>query len=262
MSVSTAIDAAQDRVRGEQAAMEAKVEAIDSFIDRVADLPPASTPTTTQGVVSTAGAQHRTSASTTGGCEAVRTAFAETIRPHSVADVDESEPLLETIRNELSDTLAVALAPPSNTPFSEPLKRGILREAGHRRTEMEVARRALDRELAFLEDASVTVDEITGWIATVNETPLLELGFDALRSRHETLATHRERCGELAADRQSFLRKTTGQAVETRLRYRNLIPYLYREFPTEYPVLVTVSRLDTTCRECQRTVRNHLTRRV
>jgi hypothetical protein len=49
---------------------------------------------------------------------AEREAFDETIRPHSVADVDETEPLLGTIRGEFRDALPVALAPATAASFT------------------------------------------------------------------------------------------------------------------------------------------------
>ncbi|OYR50821.1 hypothetical protein [Halorubrum sp. Ea8] len=54
-------------------------------------------------------------------CREVRRAFHETARPHSLADVDDAdaESLLETVRSEFTESVAVALAPTtdaSSTP--------------------------------------------------------------------------------------------------------------------------------------------------
>lgn len=265
--IRTHIDDARNRVRAEQEALAEKMSATEEFISRVGEISPDSTATattaTTTATQGVATATHvQSGGSRTEGCALVREAFAETVRPHSVADIEDPEPLLETIKAELTESVAVALAPQANTPLSPGLKRAILSEAEGRQTEIEVMRQTLDGEAAMLDDAAETVDTITAWIAEADETPLSELDFDALQERHEQLDRHRERCERLATERQRFLRETTSKSVETGLRHEHIIPQLYEDFPVEYPVLATAGRLEETCRECQRAVRNHLTRRV
>jgi hypothetical protein len=123
-------------------------------------------------------------------------------------------------------------------------------------------RRAVDRETTELDAAAEVVDRVTGWIATADETPLTELGFETLRARHETLARHRERCDDLAARRQSFLDGATGEGPDASVGHRRLVAFLYQSFPVDHPVLATVVRLDDACAECQRAVRRHLVRRA
>lgn len=264
--ISTHIDDARERVRAEQDALDAKMAAVERFIDRVGETSPDSTATAqataSQGLATATATQLQTGGSRTEGCAAVREAFAETIRPHSVADIDQPEPLLETISAELTDSVAAALAPTTNTPLSAGLKRAIVSEAESRQTEIEVMCRTLDSEADALAEAAETVEEITDWIVDADETPLSELGFEELRRRHERLQRHRERCETLAADRQTFLRETTSESVETGVRHEHIIPQLYEDFPVEYPVLSTASRLEELCQDCQRAVRDHLTRRA
>jgi hypothetical protein len=263
--ISTHIDDAQERVDAEQDALDAKMDAVETFIDRVGEISPDSAATaqatTTQGLA-TATATRVQTGTTTEGCTLVREAFAETIRPHSVADIDDSEPLLATVKAELTDSIAVALAANSNTPLSPGLKRAIVSEAESRRTEIEVMCRTLDSEATLLEEAAESVDEITSWLVEADETPLSEIGFEALQQRHERLAGYREQCEQLAARRQTFLRETTNEAAETGVRHEHIIPQLYEDFPVEYPVLSTASRLEELCQDCQRSVLDHLTRRV
>lgn len=95
-----------------------------------------------------------------------------------------------------------------------------------------------------------------------DETPLTDLGFGQLQRRHETLGRHRDRCEELTGRRQEFLREITNQGAEAGIRHRNLVPYLYQDFPVDHPLLATVARLDDACTECQRAVRRYLIRRV
>lgn len=193
MPVITYIDRARERVQAEQATVDAKLEAFDAFIDRVEDLSPEPTPSAATGITATAGSLSSGTSPTEDRCQAVRMAFAETIRPHSVTDVDEPESLLETIQNEFSDSIAVALAPPTETSFSPELKRTVVSAASTRRAEAEVLRQALDREEAQLRDAGDTVETVTTWIADAAESPLTDLGFEALQDRHETLTSHRKR---------------------------------------------------------------------
>jgi hypothetical protein len=264
MPTETYIDRARRRVRAEQEAVDAKLDAFDSFIERVEDVSTEQTSPPSLGVRAAVGAKLQWGTSGTERCREVRTAFAETVQPHSTADVDDSEPetLLETMSHELSEAISVALAPTTETSFTTDIQRAILTETDSRRTETTALRRALDREEAIVEDAAETVDTMTAWIVDTNETPLSEFDFETLQDHHETLATYRERCGELCRERQEFLQGTTSQDAEAGVRHQSLIPYLYQSFSIEYPVLVTAVRLDSTCAECQRALRDHLVRRV
>lgn len=274
-SVETHVHRARDRAESEAAAFEARVEAYERFYDRVADVPTGPTDATGATTARTArtatpsaelagfgGTQRFVGASTADRCETVRTAFAETIGPESVADVGDAEPLIETIRTELSEGVAVALAPTTDATFSPEVKRGVLAETQSRKREATVVRRALDREVSSLDAAATLIDDVTTWIEAKDETPLSDLGFDALHERHRTLSTFRDRCDETVCDRQSTLRTTTSYELEAGVRHREVVGFLYVDFPVDYPVLSTVARLGETCRTCQRAVRDHLVRRV
>jgi hypothetical protein len=258
-SVDTHVDRARDHARSERAALAAKRDAFAAFRDRVEGIAPESP---SPSASTAGGGLVRDAAPAPDRRATVRAAFAETVRPHSVADVDGDESLLETVRQEFSEPIAVALAPATDAPFSPALKRAILAQAESRRTETDVTRRALDREASHLDDAAEAVDRITGWIVEADETPLTDLGFEGLRVRHETLARHRERCEDLATRRQSFLDGATGEGPGVSLAHRRLATFLYQAFPVDYPVLATVARLDGTCADCQRVVRRHLVRRA
>ena len=260
MNVDTHIDAALERVRVEQASATAKRSALDTFAGRVTDIDPDHSGV---GSLATAGGTAlRGSASTGRGCEAVRAAFAETVHPHAVDDTAESDPLSETLRDELTASIAAALAPASDAAFTPELKRVVLTAVKRRRAEAAALCGALEREASSLSDAHDTVVEITGWLCSADECPLTDLGFDALRSRHEELAAHREACSALVVARQSFLREHTSRTPGIDIRHRTLVQSLSSDRPIDYPVLVTAARLDDTCRECQRVVRDHLTRRA
>ena len=272
MSRTTYIDAARERVDIERSAAEAKRGGMASFADRVADVSAVSPPADAPGVAGTGGLARRTRASG-GGCEAIRAAFAETVHPHAVADGDSdadadggtpagSEPVTATMRREFTDSIAVALAPASSVPLSPGLKQGVLTAAEHRRNELAVLCRALDREAESLAAAADTVASVSSWIATADEEPLTDLGFDALKRRHEALATHRERCDAAVADRQSILASTTAVDADAGLRHRDLVGSVYEGLAVDHPALATLARLDDVCRTCQRSVRAHLVRRA
>ena len=103
--------------------------------------------------------------------------------------------------------------------------------------------------------------QVTATVESV-EAAVTNLGFGALQRRHETLASHRDRCEELARERQVFLEGTTNDGIDVGVRHRSVLPYLYQDFPVDHPVLATAAELDQTCWECQRAVRDHLVRRA
>jgi hypothetical protein len=269
MPVETRVDRARTRVRTERGAIDAKLDAIDAkldaideFVDRVEELSTDCARSSAGGPVATGSGLVRADPATGSRCRTVRTAFAETIRPHSVAGVDGTEPVLETVREEFTDALAVALAPTTGASFTPELERTVVATAESRRSEATAVRRALGREEARLDDPAATVDDVVAWIVDANETPLTDLGFDALRRRHETIAGRRDRCEDAARERQTFLRGTTNDGLGAGVRHRSLVPYPYREFPVDHPVLSTVASLGATCRECQRAIRDHPVRRA
>lgn len=261
MSIDTYVQRARRHVRSEREAASAKREAFDAFVDEVRDVATASANASSAGVT-TAGVQRRGTSANESRCRAVRTAFAETVRPHSVDDLDGDESLLETIRAEFTEPIAVALAPTTAAAFTDDLRERVVAEARARRTETAAFERALDREADQLDEAAETVDEVVGWLVDADETPLTDLGFDALARRHERLAARRARCEEVAERRQAFLEATTSNGAEAGVRHRQLLAYLYDDFAVDHPVLATVADLDATCMECQRAVRDHLTRRT
>ena len=263
MAVDTYIEKAQTRVRSEQEAIEEKVDAYETFVRRVAKLQTDRSPASVADMTTAVGATHlSTDASSTDRCRMVQAAFAKTIRPHSVDDIDDSESVLDTIRAEFTDAIAVALAPTTDTSFTPELKKMILAEARSRRSEATALRKTLGRESAQPADAAEEVDGIIAWLFDANEAALADLGFGALQRRHETLASHRDRCEELARERQAFLEGTTNDGIDVGVRHRSVLPYLYQDFPVDHPVLATAAKLDQTCRECQRAVRDHLVRRA
>ncbi|MGB9965715.1 DUF7260 family protein [Halobacterium hubeiense] len=258
------LDDARDLARSEREAVTAKFEAYDQFTARVQNLSIDATHASQSApALATGGAQTaKTTANADTGCASVRAAFRDTIRPYSVADLDDDEPLLETIRSELSDSIAVAVAPTTDASFTESLRDAIIAATQSRRLEARAMQTGLDAELDHLHDAADTLDQILDWLLDADETPLTDLDFDDLRARHETLATHRERCTRLLADRQRFLDKSPKIDGQEGMSHRTLVRYLYYDLPVAFPVLSAGVHVETLCADSQLAIRDHLTRRV
>ncbi|WP_327050595.1 DUF7260 family protein [Halomicrococcus gelatinilyticus] len=268
MTVTTHVNDALGRVQREQEHVSEKQSALDRFCDRVREVPagsprqPSATSRATAGGTASAMATYRRSDSSADRCRRVCEAFAETVAAAGLADGQESESLSTALRTELGDDVALALAPGTDGVFTPDVKQAVLAAATRRRTELRAMERALATEADSLRTAAAELDEVTDWLARTDETPLLELGFEALRERHETLTRHRARCERLARDRQRVLNGTTSHEAAAGVSHRALVASLYDGFPTDHPVLATVARLDGVCDDCQRAVRDHLTRRV
>lgn len=262
MDINTHIGSARACVHAEQEAIDAKQDAFEAFMQRIREIPTDHAPASSTGVATVAGARRRSTSMTDSGCQKVLTAFAETVRPHSIDDVDADEPLLETVRSEFTESIAVALAPTTEASFTPELEEILLAEVETRQAAATAFNRALDREITQLDRADEVVDEITGWMLRSEEPPLSAIEFNALKLRHEALDRHRARCDDLVQRRQEFFDETTSNGVKAGICHRQCVPYLYDELPVDYPVLATSAGLNAACVEYQRAVRDHLTRGV
>lgn len=261
------IDQAHDQIDAEREAVEDRIDAFDRFITRVEAIPTESPDSPGQAPVATvtqAGSTTPTAGSDD-GCQRVRAAFADTVGPESAGEAR----LIEAIESELSETVATALASTTETWFTPRVKQAVLTEARNCRWKTQTRGIALDREAERLTDAARTIERIATRITDADETSLLQLGFDELRSRHEMLASLHQECEQLSHDRQAFLNDTTSQSAHLGVghqtfvvAHRTLIEYLYDELPVDHPVLATIVCLADVCQDCQRTVRDHLVRRV
>jgi len=265
-TVETPVDDAMERLEREQAHVEEKRTAFRQFQAAVEELPidrsagRASTPHATDGgMVAATTAAERDRGSTR--CKQVRSAFAETVASRCREEYEEADSALAVLREELSDELALVLAP-TDGQFTAPVKRTVLSAVGNRREELGTLSTALETEAESVRTAADTIDGVTDWLVAANETPLSELGFDALQQRHETLAEHRQQCETAVTERQTVLESTTSQNGSVGVAHRSVVTMLYDGFPDEHPVLATLARLDECCAQCQRVMRDHLVRRV
>ncbi|REA05864.1 hypothetical protein DEQ92_06250 [Haloferax sp. Atlit-6N] len=257
---------ALDRVEREREQVLAKRRAVERFERRVRKLaarperPPSGTVRATAcGTTSIPAATRRDAGP---GRRRVRELFAETIRPHSVSDVNGSEPLAVTIREEFGPEVATALSPDAGGRFTPAVKEAVVSAATDRQRALDGMRRALDAEERSLRAALAVLDECENWLGRADATPLSELGFEGLRQRHETLADHREACDRLVRERQRHLDGATRHTAAVEIDHRFLAEYLYEDRATDYPVLTAATRAAGVCADCQRAVRDHLVRRV
>lgn len=257
MTFDALLQHATERVTAEQDAIDAKLRAYETFISQLQDLntTPGTSPSRT---VTTGGIQYQDTPQER-GCREVRQLFAETIRPHSIADLDTEESLVETIKYEFTDEIGAALAPTTSTPFSPELKRTILSKARSRHAENTAFQHALSREATQLDTARDTVSTITDTLANQQQSALTDLDFDTLQSRHETLAEHRDQLESLAENRQAFLQERTTRGTDFAVSHRTMVAYLYPDLSVGHPILDTVLRLEDSCRDAQQTIRHHLT---
>ncbi|WP_137291260.1 DUF7260 family protein [Natronorubrum halophilum] len=268
MSITTHVHEALERVNTKREEVAETVTAVDRFARRVDEIRPVSPVKPTGGGYAADGgvvaaATRSRPRPPTNRCQDVRELFAETIYATSTdADVDRADSLQTTISDELGQEIALLLSPETDRRFTPDVKGAVLTVTRKRRAELKAVDEALSTEADSLRSAVTALETVTDWLTRVNEIPLSELGFDDLRSRHEALSSHRDRCRQALQDRQAVLHGTTKHHAAAGVPHQSLVSSLYRPFPTAYPVVVTLCRLEECCADCQRTVRDHLTRRA
>lgn len=257
MTIETYVQRARERARTERVTIDGKRDGLSTFATEVQDIEAVGLrERATTGIAAPISA-------VTGGTapdqqETVRSAFETDVVPH-VRDADGT---LEAMRKELGDGVALALAPTTQSQFTPQHKQELLNTVESRLAELTVTDATLKRETENLKAAEQTVDNCVSWLVEADETPLSELGFDALAERHDRLDTWQADLAGVADERQSFLQATTSTGGEVGVDHHSLARSLYADFPVDYPVLATATRLLEVLDGCQGTVRNHLVRRA
>lgn len=266
MNVTSPVHQALDRVTAERKRTDGELTALDQFEDGVQALDPVSRAESTGTVhiannsASPATTAYQQTAATTTRTQRVCDLFAETIHPHSVDGSEESESIETAMCDVLGRDIATVLSPSTPGTFTDEVKQAICVAIAQRRSECRVTLQALDLEAESLRTAQGEIEEITDWLASGES--LISDGFERLQDRHETLAAYRSQIERLSSTRQTVLHGTTNRGSEVGLRQLSLVDHLYTDLETTYPVLSTIVRLEAACREAQRAVRDHLTRRV
>jgi len=262
VSIETHVDGAIKRVDREIDHFGSRLTGVEQFERQLSEIQPA---TGKSHRTATDGGVQAVSAPLDGGgtadhCEEVRESFGDTVYPHTAGNSDES--VLETIGEEFGDRIALALAPGTDQQFTPGLKRTILSATREREAEIESMQRALETERTSLVEARSEIQTITEWLSETDQTPLLELDFEELQERHETLDGYLDGCDSLVESRQETIHSTTSPAGAAGVEHHPLVEFLYQSFPVSYPVLGTIANLDEVCRTSQRRVRDHMVRRV
>lgn len=254
MTGQTAVHHAAERVAVEKSAIAEKVDALETFTERVESLGPTQTSQeratqTVAGSMVTAGVSDKRST--------VRSAFAETVAPHA-----EDDSTLEAVRTELGEGVALALAPTTQAAFTPELRTHLLTATENRRQELAVTVQALGREAEQVESAAATADDLLASLRRADETALSALGFEELRTRHERLSEWDDQLVTAAERRQAFLHGSTSHGGQIGVDNHDLIRSLYEDFSVSHPVLSTVAELQAVLEDCQAVVRDHLVRRA
>lgn len=261
MSVETAIEQARSRVADEQTFTSEKRAAFERFRADLADID-ASQPS--GGAIGGGGPTRVVSAHTSGtDVSAVLSAFETHLGEYCGDATDTHDSVHEAVAAEFSTELAVSLCGGDSAGTLTPqLKQVVVAETNDRLAELQVMERALDREAESLAAVGDPVESVCSWFSTHDATPLTDLGFEALRERHDELASHREALTAAAAERQETLHATTGGPDAVGIEQDVLVEYLYAGFEATHPALATLARLDSLCADAQRTVRAHLCARA
>jgi len=134
----------------------------------------------------------------------VRSLFAKTVRPHSLEDIEQPEPLLVTIREEFSEEIALRLAPSTKQQFTKNLKTAILSSADQCQSNLKAMDKGLTAEKRNLEKAISLCESLNEWLVSERK-PIEREEFDALKNQHKQLDKFRDQCEQLAIDRQSTI---------------------------------------------------------
>lgn len=265
MTVTTHVQTALESVERDRAQLADRIEAVDGFARGVDAIRPVSpiepTMTAATGGGTLAASAAGSPSASPDRCREVRELFASTIGA-ARDEAGRSAPLRDQLSDEFGRELALVLSSERDRQFTPDVKAALLSAVRSRRADLYAVDTALATEADSLRSAAETVETVTDWLVRTDETPLSELGFDELRDRHETLSRHRERCRRVLRDRQAVLHDATAPADAARIPHQRLVASLYSDCAVSYPVLATLCRLEGCCADCQRTVRDHLVRRV
>lgn len=274
----TDVHRALEAITDERTAVAARIEAFETFERRVRELPSGPSAATAAataerseagsgGPVTTeppAVTTRMAAAPESNHCAAVREAFCETILPHTTADIDgdDLESVGRALETELESDIAAALVTESG--WTAELKRAILERALEEQRKARRLDDMFETEAASLRRSIDDLEPICAWVESRAEQSLREWGFEELRAAHERLDRFQERLETALEERQQLLsapirRETRGTSARP---YRTFVESIYTAGAVQYPVLSTGARLVAVCRSCQRTLRDHLVRRV
>ena len=191
----------------------------------------------------------------------VRSLFAKIVRPHSLEDIEQPEPLLVTIREEFSEEIALGLAPSTSRNFTKNLKSTILSSADQCQSDLKAMDKGLAAEKRNLKKAISLSESLNEWL--ISERKRFEQeDFEKLKNQHEQLDDFRNQCKQLAVDRQSVIHTKTNNTPSANMSHIILMDYLYQPLPVKYPILSATAQMADACDTRQRVIRKYLTQCV
>ncbi|WP_440763319.1 DUF7260 family protein [Natronorubrum sp. DTA7] len=224
------LEAATRALEREQRELSRERRALERFAKRVAAFETA--------VPRVSNSARRIGDETPPGLTSVRKAYAETVMsvPHYTKRYDDT--WLESVAEEFSDELAAALA--HHEVLSLQLKRSLLaatRQSVANRTQLLSS---IETECESVAAAERTCSALLEELTALRNQPLERLEFNALWLTRERLEGLRERCDELADERQREIRRERRFSLA---EVGSLEQYLYQECERTYPILAAIATL-------------------
>lgn len=188
------------------------------------------------------------------GLQEVQKAYTETVIDVShYADVY-GEPWHENMAAEFSTELATAV---QRADYLDPQLRRSLVDAAHRAAQHRTQLlEPIETEIDALEEFSREITAICEELHSLLTQPVDRMEFNALRLTRERLLTLRERCDELATNRQAHIQRRQQLTIAGISTFER---YAYGEFDETHPVLAAIADLGTALETAQKTVDRSLT---
>jgi len=252
-TAETLIDEAQQLVIDERKAIADKLAALDRFAKGVTKISTETRPSPTGSAV--AGNFLNSSPMSVSNDDRicrVRSLFAETVQPHSIADIGRSEPLLVTIQEEFNEEIALALSPSTNHQFTPQLQRAICSATERCKSDLRV----MDKGLAIEEDDLEYVAELRKSLPDkLSAAPdASEIHSTTLVNQYEKIEHCKRQCEQLTIDRQLTVHATINHSPEGNLSHSFLLDYIYQSLDVDYPVLSATIQLINHCETHQQTI--------
>ena len=229
------LERAATALRRERRRTADELEALRSFEERVREIEPETT-------VSQGGTVARASvvAGPTGGLDAVREAYEETVMSAPHYDEEYGDSYVESVRAELSTDLAAALT--DGTRFNARCKQAVLSSVAASQSARASLLETLSSEADSLEDAAGSLAPLADELTEFSARSLSEAPFGTLDAYRARLSVLEVKCEAVADSRQSTLfeqRRTAGLPTGE----PDVPQYVYQAFAFDYPVMSAVADL-------------------
>lgn len=251
---SEVLENARTALERERRELEDERLAFERFLDQLGDLE--ATQNRPQSRPCAVGPARRTVQRTT-GLTNVRELFADTVMsvPHYYDQYDES--IAEHLAGEFSDELAAAVL--RGTHLHSQLKQSLLEATRHALDTRGTILEMIDDERTDLDRVEASLRSVVDEFVSVRNQPVDDLEFNALRLTRVRLCDLRDRCDELAAQRQQFVQGDQRTPLAADLDFST---YLYGSCEHRYPILSVIATLgDRIEQELHRVERNLMTAR-